>query len=615
MGTPGSFTAAAISNLVHGDLGPQIKSLTRDTEQFKQTAQEAAQAALNMLPPGKADELVSKIQGMTFGWNGASTALQKFQLIAQYMPQTLQNVVASLGKQQKAVDDVIAKIQSAGQRAKDFVATHDKSSAERLAYYAKQALAKNPDVSDRDKKRLQDALRQAQPYVRSGEVLKAHIKAQKGSVAAAKQQAAAYASIQNSQDAQIQSLNAELASSTKASSAQKKLNLMLAGGSSQFRKLSKAEQAETIAKQRQIVALTKQKKAQDEAKESARSFAVLHRQLAEMSDRQAASNARMIDAVGHGSQWNQRQQAIESIRGSYERMRKEADRAYAADKRNGVDATIAEQKHARAIGASILAEQQAVAAQRNAYAALDAERLNVAKGWHGAIEDIRDSWSDAASQMRDVTTSAFNGMADSIANFVTTGKGNFGDLVNSIINDMIKMEVRVLASQILTSIFGGATSGSGTFYSLGGSASSYAGLNNGTYGGGVSLAGGRANGGPVGAGKLYEVAEGGKPELLTSGTHTYLMMGSKDGKVSPAVSGGSASGGGGNVYLTVENNVAPANARMEQSHDGQGNTFIKVIMDAVDNRMAQNASNPSSKFRKALSATTNVRRVGVPVGG
>lgn len=258
---------------------------------------------------------------------------------------------------------------------------------------------------------------------------------------------------------------------------------------------------------------------------------------------------------------------------------------------------------------------QQLAAQDAYYQQLDLKRADATNGWRSGIRDIRDSWGDAASQMRDVTTSAFNGMADSIANFVTTGKGNFGDLVNSIINDMIKMEVRVLASQILTSIFGDVTSGSSTFYSLGGSASSYAGLNNGTYGGGVSLAGGRANGGPVGAGKLYEVAEGGKPELLTSGTHTYLMMGNKDGRVSPAVSGGSASGEGGNVYLTVENNVAPANARMEQSHDGQGNTFIKVIMDAVDNRMAQNASNPSSKFRKALSATTNVRRVGVPVGG
>jgi lambda family phage tail tape measure protein len=45
-------------------------------------------------------------------------------------------------------------------------------------------------------------------------------------------------------------------------------------------------------------------------------------------------------------------------------------------------------------------------------------------------------------------------MADSLANFVTTGKGNFGDLVKSILADLAKMELRILESKILQSLIG-----------------------------------------------------------------------------------------------------------------------------------------------------------------
>lgn len=62
--------------------------------------------------------------------------------------------------------------------------------------------------------------------------------------------------------------------------------------------------------------------------------------------------------------------------------------------------------------------------------------------------------------------------------------------------------------------------------------------------------GARALGGPVDSGSLYQVGEGGKPELLTDAFgRTYLIPGS-DGVVTP-IGSGSRSGGGANVTFNI----------------------------------------------------------------
>jgi hypothetical protein len=61
----------------------------------------------------------------------------------------------------------------------------------------------------------------------------------------------------------------------------------------------------------------------------------------------------------------------------------------------------------------------------------------------------------------------------------------------------------------------------------------------------------RALGGPVQAGAMYQVGEGGKPELLTDAFgRTYLIPGS-DGVVTPVGGPAGMAGGGGNVTLNV----------------------------------------------------------------
>ncbi len=70
-----------------------------------------------------------------------------------------------------------------------------------------------------------------------------------------------------------------------------------------------------------------------------------------------------------------------------------------------------------------------------------------------------------AGMTENVFTNAFNGMADSIANFAVTGKGSFRSLTVSIPADLAKMEARIAASKLLGSVlamFGFGTSAGGS---------------------------------------------------------------------------------------------------------------------------------------------------------
>lgn len=95
---------------------------------------------------------------------------------------------------------------------------------------------------------------------------------------------------------------------------------------------------------------------------------------------------------------------------------------------------------------------------------------------------------------------------------------------------------------------------------------------------GKLLSGGREHGGPVSAGRLYEVAEHGKAELLEMGARTYLIPGS-DGRVVPADSGAglrsfmNAPGGGGQTVIV---NVHVAGTVLSAERD-----LVGMIHDAA----------------------------------
>lgn len=134
----------------------------------------------------------------------------------------------------------------------------------------------------------------------------------------------------------------------------------------------------------------------------------------------------------------------------------------------------------------------------------------------GAKEALTNYFEDTQNiydQIGQVGTKAFKGLEDALVDFTKTGRLNFKSLADSILADMARVAIRQSITGPLAGWLGGAMGGSGGGFDW------------------SSLFGGaRAGGGPVGAGKFFEVNERG-PELLDVNGRQFLMMGNKSGQV------------------------------------------------------------------------------------
>jgi lambda family phage tail tape measure protein len=108
------------------------------------------------------------------------------------------------------------------------------------------------------------------------------------------------------------------------------------------------------------------------------------------------------------------------------------------------------------------ATEEKVRILRVGYARMDAAQGDWVNGARKAYQDWIDQASDVAGQTNAVFSNAFDSMADSMASFVTTGKFGFKDMVKSILSDLAKMEMRILASKILQSVLGAFLGGNRT---------------------------------------------------------------------------------------------------------------------------------------------------------
>lgn len=149
---------------------------------------------------------------------------------------------------------------------------------------------------------------------------------------------------------------------------------------------------------------------------------------------------------------------------------------------------------------------------------------------------------DAAARRRDTMASS---IADGIVNGFREGRGMadifFRELKAQAARTVLRMPIQMLAASgndMIAKLVG-------LFTPTGSSGSSPAGGSP----VGDNWVGPRAFGGSTKAGKLYQVNERG-PELLSSGGKTFLMMGAKDGYVTPNGGAAPASGGSRTVNLS-----------------------------------------------------------------
>lgn len=121
-------------------------------------------------------------------------------------------------------------------------------------------------------------------------------------------------------------------------------------------------------------------------------------------------------------------------------------------------------------------------------------------GWKEAFENYVDDATNAAKSAERVFNKATKGMEDAIVNFVKTGKFEFKDLINTILEELLRSQIRQLIAQTFGSFGQGGGAG---------------GLND-------LFAGFFANGGTIPAGSFGVVGERG-PELV-SGPATVTPM-------------------------------------------------------------------------------------------
>ncbi|WP_236238370.1 phage tail tape measure protein [Pseudomonas faucium] len=108
-----------------------------------------------------------------------------------------------------------------------------------------------------------------------------------------------------------------------------------------------------------------------------------------------------------------------------------------------------------------------LSAQQNYFKRVDEAQSSWSNGATAALENYLDSAADVAGQTQDLFTNAFGNLEDGVVEFVKTGKANFSDFADSIIEDLIRIQVRQAAAGFLGSAFsflsgGTAALGQGT---------------------------------------------------------------------------------------------------------------------------------------------------------
>jgi lambda family phage tail tape measure protein len=114
-------------------------------------------------------------------------------------------------------------------------------------------------------------------------------------------------------------------------------------------------------------------------------------------------------------------------------------------------------------------------------------------GWNQALEDYVKNSQDKSKQAGDLFTTMTQGLEEAFVNFAKTGKLSFNDLINTIVESILRSQIQNLISTIFQPLQAG---GGGIFGTILG-----------------SIFGKRANGGPVSDNKPYMVGEKG-PELF-----------------------------------------------------------------------------------------------------
>ena len=183
----------------------------------------------------------------------------------------------------------------------------------------------------------------------------------------------------------------------------------------------------------------------------------------------AQANATMAQSVeGLGKAYAQRNQlAAESMLSERERelaesLRRVSERADQARESLSQKAAMlqdnaaAQAEYQRQLAAVNAAEEAQIAIEKANHSSRLAMQADWTVGANRALTRYNDQAMDVAGATEQAFSRAFGGMEDALVSFVQTGKLDFSNLANSIISDMIRIQIRASMTQAL-----GGASGAG----------------------------------------------------------------------------------------------------------------------------------------------------------
>ena len=175
----------------------------------------------------------------------------------------------------------------------------------------------------------------------------------------------------------------------------------------------------------------------------------------QLSDLMVSANDKMKDVKFEGAQAKRSplEQQMAQIQEDARKAALEAGRAFSAGFEDSGDGLTSEKAQELANGLDQIAQKYKRIAE--------AQTLNLTasrtweQGWKTAFDNYMDNATNAAQQAGQAFSSITRNMESAIDNFVKTGKFSFKDFTRSIIQDLIKIELKAQATKVLGMLGGG----------------------------------------------------------------------------------------------------------------------------------------------------------------
>lgn len=336
--------------------------------------------------------------------------------------------------------------------------------------------------------------------------------------------------------------------------------------------------------------------------------------IAESLNRQREQYDDRLGVVGMGSQAAEELRSLQQVEREYARML--AQRTIQASQAG----TLEGEAYKQGVREIAAARAQALDINADYYTRLRAMQGDWSLGASQAIANYRDESANVFKQVEQLTGNAFKGMEDALVKFATTGKLSFKSLADSIVADLVRIQVRASISSVI-----GGAGGAGGLSSLLGAITG--GLSGSSAAGAANVIGGDDKlGSMISLMGLTKNAAGGvynspnlsafsgsivdKPTYFAKGGNVMgeagpeailpLKRGS-DGKL------GISGGGGGDIQVNIQNNGAPVSAQVKRSQTAEGGLRLDVLLEQIKDAVADDIGSGSGSVSRSLEGRYGLR--------